>query len=130
MMDGVPSLLISLLFFLWIVSYPRSVFFLWMDGVLSWSRHQNCKRIGVVQLLIMILKFTHRYSSTWCRKDKSWSLAPELQEDWIGTKDEIGSFNSSHLYLYLVSPLVPREMSQHQNCKRCPSTSLYEFKCV
>ena len=24
-------------------------------------------------------------------------MAPELQEDWLGTKDEIGSSNSSHL---------------------------------
>ena len=36
---------------------------------ISWSRHQNFKRIGVVQLLVMSIKFTHRYSSTWCRKD-------------------------------------------------------------
>ena len=86
--------------------------------------------------------------------------APKLREDEIGTltgnvdiplpgaerinpghgtkiarglvryKGEKGSFNSSHLYLYLVSPLVPHKMSQHQNCKRCPSTSLYEFRCV
>ena len=31
---------------------------------------------------------------------------------------EKGSFNSSHLYLYLVSPLVPQKMSRHQSCKR------------
>ena len=100
-------------------------------------------------------------------------MAPELQEDLLGTKDEMGSsgihlynsdlhfnraekgsFNFSHLYLYLVSSLVPQEMSWHQSCKRigwvqllamsiksiseflnlyckrCPSTSLYESKCV
>ena len=28
-----------------------------------------CKRIGVVQLLVMSIKFTCRYSSTWCCKD-------------------------------------------------------------
>ena len=61
---------------------------------------------------------------------QSWSLAPELQEDWLGTKDEIGSSNI-HLYnsnLHL--DLVPQDISQHQNCKRCPSTSLCELRCV
>ena len=33
---------------------------------MSW--HQNCKRIGMVQLLVMSIKFTCRYSSTWCHE--------------------------------------------------------------
>ena len=28
-------------------------------------------------------------------------MAPKLQEDWLGTKDEIGSSNSSLLYLLI-----------------------------
>ena len=45
----------------------------WCRREKSWSWHQNCKRIGLVQLLIMILKSIFRYSSTWCRREKSWS---------------------------------------------------------
>ena len=39
-----------------------------------------------------------------------WSLAPKLQEDWLGTKDEIGS---SNIHLYSSNPhldLVPQEI--------------------
>ena len=68
----------------------------------------------------MSIKSICRYSSTWCHREKSWSRHQKLQEDWLGTKDEIGYFNSSHLYLLFLS----------LNCKRCPSTSLYELRCV
>ena len=91
---------------------------------------------------------------------------PPVQEDWLGTKDEIGNSNvhldSSNLHLDLVpqelilvtAPKLQEDwvrykdigycsiksmsllkhwchkMSRHQNCKRCPSTSLYEFRFV
>ena len=55
--------------------------------------------------------------------------ADTVQEDWLGTKDEIGSsnvyLNNSKLHLNLVPQGI--SWSWHQNCKRCPSTSLYEF---
>ena len=33
----------------------------------------------------MSIKCTYRYSSTWCRREKSWSRHQKLQEDEIGT---------------------------------------------
>ena len=51
---------------------------------------------------------------------QSWSRHQNLQEDWLGTKDEIGSSNvhldSSNLHL----DLVPQELIlvTAQNCKR------------
>ena len=47
---------------------------------------QNCKRMGMVQLLVMSIRFISQFLN-----------------------------------------LVLQEMSQYQNCKRCPSTSLYEL---
>ena len=47
-----------------------------------------------------------------------------LQEDLLGTKvKKVLLIRSISEFL---NP-VPQEMSQHQNCKRCPSTSLYEL---
>ena len=34
----------------------------------------------------MLIKSTRRYSSTWCRRETSWSRHQKLQEDWIGTQ--------------------------------------------
>ena len=95
----------GLVFFLWMVSNPGLVFFLWMvsqswvsvlfmDGVQSWSRHQKIARgLDWYNLLTMILKSIHRYSSTWCHKGDPCHGTKKLQEDWLGTKDEIGSSN-------------------------------------
>ena len=51
---------------------------------------------------------------------QSCVMAPELQEDWLGTKDEIGSsnvhLNNSKLHLNLVPQGI--SWSRHQNCKR------------
>ena len=46
-----------------------------------------------VQLLVMSIKFTCRYSSTWCHK-RSWSRHQNYERE-MGTK---GNPNSSHLY--------------------------------
>ena len=35
----------------------------------------------------MSINSIRRYSSTWCRREKSWSWHQKLQEDWIGYKD-------------------------------------------
>ena len=35
----------------------------------------------------MSINSIRRYSSTWCRREKSWSRHQKLQEDWIGYKD-------------------------------------------
>ena len=87
---------------------------------------------------------------------ESWHQ--NLQEDWLGTKDEIGSSNvhlyNSNLHLDLVpqeiilvtAPKFARGFIRYKryrllfigftyeflslNCKRCPSTSLYELRCV
>ena len=71
----------------------------------------------MVQLLVMSIKFTHRYSSTGAARINP-GHGTKIARGFVRYKGEKGSFNSSHLYLYLVSPLVPQEMSQHQNCKR------------
>ena len=97
-------------FFVWKVSNPDQF------PDCSWkvsnpeSRHQNCKRIGLVHTLVMSIKPICRYSSTWCRRGKSWSRHQKLQEDWLGTKDETGS---SNVHLDSSNPhldLVPQEL--------------------
>ena len=48
---------------------------------------------------------------------QSWSLAPKLQEDWLGTKDEIGC---SNVHLYNSNPhldLVPQEIDPGHGTK-------------
>ena len=70
----------------------------------------------MVQLLVMSIKYISQSGATRV----ILVTAAELQEDWLGTKDEIGSSNirlyNSNLHL----DLVPQEISWswHQNCKR------------
>ena len=84
-------------------------------------------------------------------------MAPELQEDLLGTKvkkvllirsiseflnpvlqemsrhqncKRMGWYNSyqcEFISVYEFASAWHHEMSRHQNCKRCPSTSLYEL---
>ena len=79
----------------------------WCHREKSWSRHQNCKRIGlgtqgISQLLF--IRFTPEFLSL-VPQELSWSQHQKLQEDWLGTKDEIGNFNSSLLYLLIHAPI-------------------------
>ena len=64
-----------------------------MDGVPSWSQHQNLQEDGMVQVLFMIslLADIPQLGATMILV-----MAPKLQEERNGTK---GYFNSSHLYL-------------------------------
>ena len=41
---------------------------IYMQKFLKW-----CKRMGLVHTLVMSIKPICRYSSTWCRRGKSWS---------------------------------------------------------
>ena len=52
----------------------------------SYNKETNafpCKRIGVVQLLVMSIKFTCRYSSTWCRKDNPGHGTKIMRGRWV-----------------------------------------------
>ena len=90
------------------VSHPRLLLF--ADGVLSWSISLF---LGWCPILVGVL---------FADSVLSWSLAPELQEDLLGTKvKKVLLIRSISEFL---NPVL-QEMSQHQNCKRCPSTSLY-----
>ena len=57
--------------------------------------------------------------------------APELQEDWLGTKVKKVALTPV-IYIYNLSLYwcCKISWSWHQNCKRCPSTSLCELRCV
>ena len=118
----------------------------------SWSRHQNCKRMGVVQILVMSIKFTCRYSSTWCRKNnpghgtkiaRGWEWYRSDQHKFMsitclstgatndnpghGTKIARGNCRYKRYWLLLIGFIYE---FLNLNCKRCPSTSLYEIRCV
>ena len=119
------------------------------------SLHQNCKRIGVVQLLVMSIKFICRYSSTWCCKDNP-GHGTRIARGWVGYKyyqllfirsiseflnlvpqmilvtapelqeDWLGTeVISMSLYLYLVSPLVPQDILVM--APELQEVSLYQF---
>ena len=47
---------------------------------------------------------------------QSWIMAPKLQEDWFGTKDEIGSSNV-HLEAPIYLDLVPQECNPGHGTK-------------
>ena len=123
-----------------------------MDGVLSWSRHQKLQEDWISTLTGNVdipLPGAERINPghgtriargeggtkmisislcllIWCRK-KSWSRHQKLQEDWFGTKDEIGSSNSSLLYLPIHASIwCHRKLSWlwHQKLQE---VSLYQF---
>ena len=73
MMDGVPSKVNVLL---WIASYPWLMF---LEGVQILRRFPYCSFYGLCPILVKVL-FTESV--------QSWSLAPKLQEDWMGTRSD------------------------------------------
>ena len=117
--------LISLLFFLWIVSYPghwhqklQEDWFGTKDEIGSSNVHLDSSNLHldlVPQELILVtapkfargLDWVHRYRLLFIRftpeflylvpQGEILVTAPKLQEDWLGTEDETGYFSSSHL---------------------------------
>ena len=86
--------------FMRMVSHPGQFSFLFLDGVLSWSWHQNCKRDG------------YNY---YQREFMSISCLPTgaARDPGHGTRIARGMGTiiiSMSLCLYLVSPLVPQEI--------------------
>ena len=68
-----------------------------------------------VKKVLLVFTYIYNLSLHWCLRDV---MAPELQEDWGGTK--VISYCSLGLFLN----------SSVRDRKRCPSTSLYELRCV
>ena len=62
----------------------------------SWSQHQNCKRFGYSYYLREFMSISEFLNLV--PQELILVMAPELQEDLLGTKDEL---DSSNIYLYL-----------------------------
>ena len=65
------------------------------------------------------------YASVWCRKSYPGHGTKNCKRMRLGTKSDQHKFMSIKF-----ASAWRHETSQHQNCKRCPSTSLYEFRFV
>ena len=94
------------------------MFFLWMDGVLSCVTAPKLQEDWIGTKDEIGSSNVHFQSKT--RSGATVNIpvtAPELQEDWLGTKDDQHKFMSISEFLNL-------------NCKRRPSTSLCELRCI
>ena len=142
--------LISLLFFLWKVSYPghwhqnckrirlgtqsigQLLFIRFTPEFLYLVPQRDILGHGtkIARGLGWVHKASVSYcslglllnSSTWCRREISWSRHQNLQEGldgYMGFQHKFMSIKS----MGLLKPGATK-MSRHQNCKRCPSISL------
>ena len=76
----------------------------------------SCKRMGLVHTLVMSIKPICRYSSTWCRRGKSWSRHQNCKRMGL-----------VHTLVMSIKPICRysstwcrrgKSWSRHQNCKR------------
>ena len=103
MMDGVPSK-VNVLF---VGNVQSWVSVLFMESV------QSCVDFLIVLFMDCV---------------QSWSRHQNLQEDWIGYT----GYQHKFMSIKSMSSLKPGATRCHGTriCKRCPSTSLYEFRFV
>ena len=77
-----------------------------------------CKRMGLVHTLVMSIKPICRYSSTWCRRGKSWSRHQNCKRMGLVHKASVSYCSLGLLLKFLYWCRKDKSWSRHQNCKR------------